>query len=201
MPELSIPTMQPITTTKKLAEACARLAKHPFVTVDTEFQRETTYYPKLCIAQIASRDEAVVIDALADDIDLASFYALMANEQVIKVFHAARQDIEICWHEAEVIPTPLVDTQVAAMVLGYGDSISYEQLVQRITGDSLDKSHRFTDWTRRPLAEAQLAYAVSDVTHLRDVYHALVQDLGRRGRADWVEDEMQVLTSPETYRM
>jgi ribonuclease D len=193
--------MQPITTTKKLAEACARLAKYPFVTVDTEFQRETTYYPKLCIAQIASSEEAVVVDALAEDIDLAPFFALMANEAVIKVFHAARQDIEICWHEAEVIPSPLVDTQVAAMVLGYGDSISYEQLVQRITGDSLDKSHRFTDWTRRPLAEAQLAYAISDVTHLRDVYIKLAADLDERGRTEWMREEMKILTSPDTYRM
>jgi ribonuclease D len=193
--------MQPITTTKKLAEACARLAKYPFVTVDTEFQRETTYYPKLCIAQIASSDEAVVVDALAEGIDLTPFYTLMANEQVIKVFHAARQDIEICWHAAEVIPTPLVDTQVAAMVLGYGDSISYEQLVQRITGDSLDKSHRFTDWTRRPLSEAQLSYAVSDVTHLRDVYVRLAADLEERGRIEWMKEELKVLTSPDTYRM
>jgi ribonuclease D len=193
--------MQPITTTKKLAEACARLAKHPFVTVDTEFQRETTYYPKLCIAQIASNDEAVVVDALAQNIDLAPFFGLMANEKVIKVFHAARQDIEICWHAAEIIPTPLVDTQVAAMVLGYGDSISYEQLVQRITGDSLDKSHRFTDWTRRPLAEAQLAYAISDVTHLRDVYLRLAADLEERGRVEWMREELRILTSPDTYRM
>jgi len=193
--------MQPISTTRDLAAACARLAKYPFVTVDTEFQRETTYFPKLCIAQIASSDEVVVIDALAEGINLAPFFALMANEQVIKVFHAARQDIKICWHEAEVIPTPLVDTQVAAMVLGYGDSISYEQLVQRITGDSLDKSHRFTDWTRRPLAEAQLAYAVSDVTHLRDVYLRLSADLKERGRTEWMREEMQVLTSPDTYRM
>jgi ribonuclease D len=193
--------MQPITTTKKLAEACARLAKYPYLTVDTEFQRETTYYPKLCIAQIASSDEAVIIDALAEDIDLRAFYDLMANEEVIKVFHAARQDIEICWHAAQVIPTPLVDTQVAAMVLGYGDSISYEQLVQRITGDSLDKSHRFTDWTRRPLAEAQLAYAVSDVTHLRAVYLKLAADLEERGRTEWMREEMKVLTSPDTYRM
>jgi len=117
------------------------------------------------------------------------------------VFHAARQDIEIVWHAAKLIPHPIFDTQVAAMVLGYGDSISYDQLVQRITGDTLDKSHRFTDWTRRPLAEAQLAYAISDVTHLRDVYAALVADLGRRSRADWVQEEMEVLTSPETYRM
>src|SRR5579864_6932683 len=174
--------MQPITTTKKLAEACARLAEHPFVTVDTEFQRETTYYPKLCVAQMASSEEAVVVDALAEGIDLAPFFALMANEKVLKVFHAARQDIEICWHEAEMIPSPLIDTQVAAMVLGYGDSISYDQLVQRITGDSLDKSYRFTDWTRRPLSDAQLAYAVSDVTHLRDVYLKLAADLEERGR-------------------
>jgi len=177
------------------------MAAHPFVTVDTEFLRETTYYPLLCVAQMASSDEAVVIDALAPGIDLAAFYALMADEKVMKVFHAARQDIEIVWHAAKLIPHPIFDTQVAAMVLGYGDSISYDQLVQRITGDSLDKSYRFTDWTRRPLSEAQLSYAISDVTHLRDVYHALVADLGRRGRADWVQDEMRVLTSPETYRM
>jgi ribonuclease D len=119
----------------------------------------------------------------------------------MKVFHAARQDIEIVWHAAKLIPRPIFDTQVAAMVLGYGDSISYDQLVQRITGDSLDKSHRFTDWTRRPLSDAQLTYAISDVTHLRQVYLALVEDLKRRGRADWVQDEMGVLTSPETYRM
>src|SRR3981081_2016544 len=182
--------MQPITTTKKLAEACARLAKHPFVTVDTEFQRETTYYPKLCIAQIASNDEAVVVDALAADSDLAPFFALMADEKVIKVFHAARQDIEICWHAAEIIPTPLVDTQVAAMVLGYGDSISYEQLVQRITGNTLDKSNRFTDWTQRPLSDAQLHYAICDVTHLRDVYAKLSQDLAREGRGEGMRGEV-----------
>ncbi len=193
--------MQPITTTDQLAETCARLALHPFVTVDTEFLRESTYYPKLCVAQMASTDEAVVVDALAPGIDLAPFFALMAEAKVIKVFHAARQDIEICWHEAGIIPAPLVDTQVAAMVLGYGDSISYDQLVQRITGDALDKSHRFTDWTRRPLSEAQLTYAVSDVTHLRDVYVRLSADLDKLGRTEWMREEMKVLTSPETYRM
>ena len=193
--------MQPITTTKKLAEVCERLARHPFVTVDTEFLRESTYYPKLCVAQMASPDEAVVVDALAQGIDLAPLFALMSDKKVIKVFHAARQDIEICWHEAGIIPAPLVDTQVAAMVLGYGDSISYDQLVARITGDSLDKSHRFTDWTRRPLSEAQLAYAASDVTHLRDVYVKLAADLDRSGRTDWMREEMRVLTSPDTYRM
>jgi ribonuclease D len=191
----------PITTTGELAAACQRMASHPFITVDTEFLRETTYYPLLCVAQMASAEEALVIDALAPGIDLAPFYALMANEKVTKVFHAARQDIEIVWHAAKLIPHPIFDTQVAAMVLGYGDSISYDQLVQRITGDALDKSHRFTDWTRRPLTEAQLAYAISDVTHLRDVYLALIDDLKRRGRADWVADEMSVLTSPDTYRM
>ena len=194
-------SMQPITATSDLAAACRRMACHSFVTIDTEFLRETTYYPLLCVAQMASPDEAMVIDALAPGIDLAPFYALMANEKVMKVFHAARQDIEIVWHAAKLVPHPIFDTQVAAMVLGYGDSISYEQLVQRITGDALDKSHRFTDWTRRPLSDAQLTYAISDVTHLRDVYLALVEDLKRRGRADWVQDEMRVLTSPETYRM
>src|SRR5216683_5248869 len=193
-------TMDLIATTGALAAVCARMAKHPYVTVDTEFLRETTYYPLLCVAQMASPDEAVVIDALANGIDLTPFFALMENESVIKIFHAARQDIEIVWNMAKTIPHPIVDTQVAAMVLGYGDSISYDQLVQRITGDNLDKSHRFTDWTRRPLSEAQLAYAVSDVTHLRDVYLTLCADLEKRGRSDWMREEMKVLTSPETYR-
>ena len=193
--------LQPITTTSELAAACRRMAAHPFVTIDTEFLRETTYYPLLCIAQIASAEEAVVVDALAPGIDLSPFFALMADEKVMKVFHAARQDIEIVWHAAKLIPHPIFDTQVAAMVLGYGNSISYDQLVQRITGDALDKSHRFTDWTRRPLSDAQLSYAISDVTHLRDVYLALVEDLKQRERADWVQDEMRILTSPETYRM
>jgi ribonuclease D len=193
--------MQLITTTNSLAEVCGRLQRHPFVTVDTEFLRESTYYPKLCVAQIASTDEAVVVDALADGIDLKPLFNLMADENVIKVFHAARQDIEICWHAAGLIPAPLVDTQVAAMVLGYGDSIAYDQLVQRITGDNLDKSLRFTDWTRRPLSEAQIAYAISDVTHLRDVYVKLEADLKKRGRTEWMQEEMRVLTSPDTYRM
>ena len=193
-------TMDLIATTDELATVCSRMAKHAFVTVDTEFLRETTYYPLLCVAQMASPEEAVVIDALATGIDLGPFFALMANENVTKVFHAARQDIEIVWNMAKTIPHPIVDTQVAAMVLGYGDSISYDQLVQRITGDTLDKSHRFTDWTRRPLTDAQVAYAVSDVTHLRDVYLKLAADLDKQSRSNWVEAEMDVLTSPETYR-
>jgi ribonuclease D len=193
--------MSLITTTDALTAVCARMARHPFITVDTEFLRETTYYPLLCVAQIASADEAVVIDALALGIDLAPFFALLADEKVVKVFHAARQDIEIVWNMAKIIPHPIFDSQVAAMVLGYGDSISYDQLVQRITGDVLDKSNRFTDWTRRPLTDAQITYALSDVTHLRSVYSKLAADLEKRGRTNWVEAEMGILTSPETYRM
>jgi ribonuclease D len=193
--------MSLITTTDALTAVCARMARHPFITVDTEFLRETTYYPLLCVAQIASADEAVVIDALAPGIDLAPFFALLADEKVVKVFHAARQDIEIVWNMAKIIPHPIFDSQVAAMVLGYGDSISYDQLVQRITGDVLDKSNRFTDWTRRPLTDAQITYALSDVTHLRSVYIKLAADLEKRGRSNWVEAEMGILTSPETYRM
>lgn len=193
--------MHSITTNDELAQVCARMAKHPFVTVDTEFLRETTYYPLLCVAQIASPDEAFVIDALAPGIHLTPFFNLLTDENVVKVFHAARQDIEIVWNMAKKIPHPIFDSQVAAMVLGYGDSISYDQLVQRITGDQLDKSHRFTDWTRRPLTDAQMTYALSDVTHLRSVYLKLSADLEKRGRKNWVEAEMGVLTSPETYRM
>ena len=192
--------MELITTTNELAAVCERMARHPFITIDTEFLRETTYYPLLCVAQLASADEAVVVDSLAPGIDLKPLFDLMGNERVLKVFHAARQDIEIVWHRAGIVPHPVFDTQVAAMVLGYGDSISYDQLVQRITGDNLDKSNRFTDWSRRPLAPAQISYALSDVTHLRDVYLALAADLNQRGRATWMEDEMEVLISPETYR-
>ena len=190
----------PISTTAELAAACERFSRQAFVTVDTEFLRETTYYPLLCVAQIASMDEAVVIDTLAGGLDLEPFLELMANQNVIKVFHAARQDIEIVWHMAELIPHPIFDTQVAAMVLGYGDSISYDQLVARVTGGHIDKSNRFTDWSRRPLSEAQLTYAVSDVTHLRDIYLKLKEELEKRSRIDWVSDEMDVLTSPDTYR-
>src|SRR5215470_6302902 len=192
--------MHVITTTQELAEACARLGRHAYVTVDTEFLRESTYFPILCVAQMASADESVVVDTRAEGIDLAPFFALMADERVLKVFHAARQDIEIVWHQAGIVPHPIFDTQVAAMVLGHGESISYDQLVQRITGDTLDKSHRFTDWSRRPLSPAQIAYAVSDVTHLRQVYLALSADLEKRARKDWVGEEMEILTSPDTYR-
>jgi ribonuclease D len=192
--------MDLITTTADLAAACARMSRHAFVTVDTEFLRETTYYPLLCVAQMATPDEAVVIDTLAPELNLAPFFELMANEGVLKVFHAARQDVEIVWHQAKLIPRPIFDTQIAAMVLGYGDSISYDQLVHRITGDVLDKSHRFTDWSHRPLSAAQIRYAISDVTHLREVFLSLSADLQKRGRSEWVGEEMEVLTSPNTYR-
>jgi len=192
--------MDLITTTEALAAVCKRAARHPFVTVDTEFLRETTFWPKLCVAQMATIDEAVVVDTLAEGIDLAPLFELMANEQVTKVFHAARQDVEIVWNLAKLIPAPLFDTQVAAMVLGHGDSISYDQLVQRITGDHIDKSSRFTDWARRPLMPAQLTYAISDVTHLVPIYEKLKADLEARGRAEWVQEEMKILTSPATYR-
>ena len=189
-----------ITSSSELAAICARLAKHPFVTVDTEFLRETTFWPKLCVIQLASPDEAVAIDALAPDMDLAPFFDLMVDPGIVKVFHAARQDVEIIWHLSKRIPAPLFDSQVAAMVLGYGDSISYDQLVQRTNGTQLDKTSRFTDWSKRPLSEAQIIYAIADVTHLRDVYLKLTGELEKRGRSDWVAEEMRVLTSPETYR-
>src|SRR6201989_1202656 len=191
--------MDLITTTADLAAACSRLAKHPVITVDTEFLRETTYYPLLCVVQMASPEEAIVIDTLAEGIDLKPFFELMANEAVLKVFHAARQDIEIIWHQANIIPDPVFDPQVPAMVLGYGDSIAYDQLVEKVTGHRPDKTHRFTDWSRRPLTKEQMHYAVSDVTHLRDVFAALDADLKKRGRSDWVSEEMEVLTSPKTY--
>ena len=191
--------MNLITTTADLAAACSRLAKHPVITVDTEFLRETTYYPLLCVVQMASAEEAIVIDTLAQGIDLKPFFELMANEAVLKVFHAARQDIEIIWHRANIVPHPIFDTQVAAMVLGYGDSIAYDQLVERITGHRPDKTHRFTDWSRRPLSKEQVHYAEADVTHLRDVFAALDADLKKRGRSDWVSEEMEILTSPRTY--
>jgi len=191
--------MDLITTTSELAAVCSRLARHPVITVDTEFLRETTYYPLLCVVQMASPEEAVVVDTLAEGIDLKPFFDLMVDEAVLKVFHAARQDIEIVWHRTGIVPHPIFDTQVAAMVLGYGDSIAYDQLVERITGHRPDKTHRFTDWSRRPLSKEQVHYAVSDVTHLRDVFAALDADLKKRGRSDWVSEEMEVLTSPKTY--
>jgi ribonuclease D len=192
--------MELITTTEALAAACTRLAAHPFVTVDTEFMRETTYYSKLCLIQMAEPSGGLMVDPLAPGIDLAPFLALMADERVTKVFHSARQDVEIVWHMAGLVPKPLFDTQIAAMVCGYGDSVSYEQLVNDLAKARVDKSSRFTDWSRRPLTEAQLAYALSDVTHLVQVYEALAAELEKTGRTAWLDEEMAVLTSPDTYR-
>jgi ribonuclease D len=188
-----------ITTTEALAEACARLRQAAYVTVDTEFLRETTFWPKLCVVQLADAEGPEVVDALAPGLDLAPLFELMADERVLKVFHSGRQDIEIFHHLSGKVPHPVFDTQVAAMVLGFGDSISYDQLVQRTAGVALDKSSRFTDWSRRPLSQEQIDYAIADVTHLRTVYEKLSADLERRGRSGWVSEEMEVLTSPATY--
>jgi len=191
--------MSLITTSRALAEACRRLSQHNFITVDTEFLRETTFWPKLCVVQIASPEEAIAVDALAEGLDLAPFFDLMADPKLTKVFHAARQDIEIIWNLARLVPAPLFDTQVAAMVCGFGDQISYGELVQSIDKVTLDKSSRFTDWSRRPLSEAQVQYAIADVTYLRDIYHYLREKLEATGRLAWLDDEMALLTSSATY--
>ncbi|MCB1501624.1 MAG: ribonuclease D [Bauldia sp.] len=193
--------MSIVTGTEELAEICRRFAHFHYVTVDTEFMRETTYWPKLCAIQLASPEEAFIVDALAPDLDLAPFFKLMKNEKVTKVFHAARQDIEIVYHLGGLIPHPVFDTQVAAMVCGFGDSISYDQLVQRVSGARIDKSSRFTDWSRRPLSQKQIDYALADVTHLREVYLSLAARLDAQDRSEWVREEMEVLTSVDTYRM
>ncbi|WP_092988476.1 ribonuclease D [Rhizobium sp. NFR03] len=190
-----------IDTTAALQAACDTLATAPYLTIDTEFLRETTFWPQLCLIQMAGPDIAVIVDPLAKGLDLAPFFALMANADIIKVFHAARQDIEIIFHLGGLIPHPIFDTQVAAMVCGFGDSVSYDQLVSRIKGEHIDKSSRFTDWSRRPLTDKQLDYALADVTHLRDVYHHLKAELEREGRSLWLTEEMAVLESRETYDM
>ncbi|BBD37489.1 ribonuclease D [Aminobacter sp. NyZ550] len=191
--------MHVITTQDELETVIAALEKSNFVTVDTEFIRETTFWPELCLIQMAAPGVSALVDPLAPDLDLKPFFRLMANEAVTKVFHAARQDIEIIFHLGALIPHPVFDTQVAAMVCGFGDSVSYEQIVQKITGGRIDKSSRFTDWRHRPLSEKQLDYALADVTHLIDVYKHLVTELERENRAHWLNEEMEVLTSRETY--
>ncbi len=188
-----------IETTAALEDACTRLAQSDFITIDTEFLRETTFWPQLCLIQMASPTLDVLVDPLAKGLDLKPFFELMANPGVVKVFHAARQDIEIIHHLGNLVPHPIFDTQVAAMVCGFGDSISYDQLVQRTTGAHIDKTSRFTDWSRRPLSDKQLEYALADVTHLRDVYAALKEQLEREGRAGWLTEEMAILESASTY--
>jgi ribonuclease D len=188
-----------ITTTEELLKACAILEQSDFVTVDTEFLRETTFWPELCLIQMACPGFETIVDPLAKNLDLAPFFHLMANMSVLKVFHAARQDIEIIYHLGNLVPHPIFDTQIAAMVCGFGDSVSYDQLVQRIKNVQIDKSSRFTDWSRRPLSPEQLDYALADVTHLRDVYLALQAQLQREGRTTWLTEEMAVLESASTY--
>jgi ribonuclease D len=189
-----------ITDTEALSAFCARLSGVPFITVDTEFMRESTFWAQLCLIQMAGPDEAAIIDPLAQGLDLAPFYRLMADARVTKVFHAARQDIEIFVKQAGAVPYPIFDTQIAAMVCGYGDQVSYDQLVSRITGDQIDKSSRFTDWSHRPLSAKQVAYAISDVTHLRDIYLSLFAQLAEQDRTTWLDEEMAVLADVETYR-
>lgn len=197
--------MKTITTTEALEDFCNEAAKRPYVTVDTEFLRERTYYSKLCLIQLAYQDEnsndAVLVDPLVDGLSLDPLYELFQDAGVVKVFHAARQDLEIFFVDAGIIPTPLFDTQVAAMVCGFGDQVGYETLVRKIAQSSLDKSSRFTDWSRRPLSDAQQKYAVADVTHLRDIYEFLADKLQKSGRKKWVAEEMAVLNDPSTYRV
>jgi ribonuclease D len=192
--------IEPITRSADLKAVCDRLAQADYVTVDTEFLRESTFWSKLCLIQIAAPGEAHIIDPLSDGIDLAPFYNLMRNRDVLKIFHAARQDIEIFVHQNGAVPTPVFDSQIAAMVCGFGDQISYDQLVYRITGNHIDKSSRFTDWSHRPLSDRQLSYALSDVVHLRDVYVALKANLEEQNRAHWLAEEMAVVDDIETYR-
>ncbi|MFQ5958666.1 MAG: ribonuclease D [Alphaproteobacteria bacterium] len=193
--------MAVITATKDLAALCKRLATADYITVDTEFMRERTFWSHLCLMQVAGPDEAVAIDPLADGIDLAPFYELMADERVLKVFHAARQDIEIFYHLTERVPKPLFDTQVAAMVCGFGDSVSYEALAAKLAKARIDKSMRFTDWSHRPLTDRQLRYALDDVRHLRVIYQRLDRRLEKSGRAAWVAEEMAALTDSRQYEM
>ncbi|MEO8756856.1 MAG: ribonuclease D [Devosia sp.] len=191
--------MELTTTTDALAAFCARAAKFDFVTVDTEFLRETTYWPKLCLLQAATPEEAILVDPLADGLSLQPFFTLLQNEKVMKVFHAARQDIEIFVKLSGEVPKNIFDTQIAASVCGFGDSVSYDNLVRSVTGVELDKSSRFTDWSHRPLTEKQRLYALADVTHLRDIYLKLVQQVTDTHRWDWVEDELDILRSIDTY--
>lgn len=196
--------MLEITTTEALATFCAEAAKHPYVTVDTEFLRERTYYAQLCLVQIAypgtGPETAAIVDVLVDGLDLAPMFDLMQDQSVVKVFHAARQDLEIFWQKSGALPVPLFDTQVAAMVCGFGEQVGYETLVRSICKAGLDKSSRFTDWSRRPLSDKQKTYAVGDVTYLRDIYEHLAEKIAKSGRERWVTEELGVLTNPDTYR-
>src|SRR4051794_27125914 len=196
--EASAPAL--ISTTEALAALCDRLRAEDFVTVDTEVMRERTYWPELCVVQLGGEHETAVVDALAEGLDLAPLGALLSDPNVIKVFHAARQDIEIFLLKFDAVPQPLFDTQVAAMVAGFGDQVSYDQLCRSLANAQIDKAHRFSDWAARPLSQAQIVYAAGDVTHLRRIYVALRDRLIREDRLEWVAQEMAVLDAPSTYR-
>jgi ribonuclease D len=197
-PEFPPPTL--IATTAELESFCQRMQAETFITVDTEFMRERTYWPELCLVQIAGETEVAVIDAEAEGIDLAPLGVLFADESVAKIFHAARQDLEIFVLRYGAVPRPLFDTQVAAMVAGFGDQVGYDALVSNLTGGHIDKAHRFSDWSVRPLSDAQITYAAADVTYLREVYLRLKQRLEQEGRLGWVAEEMAILNNPDTYR-
>jgi len=192
--------MSIITDFDSLTEFCHRLSKSTYVTVDTEFIREKTYWPQLCLVQLANEKEAKVIDAMAEGLDLTPLLDLMANKNVLKVFHAARQDLEIFYKLANKLPQPIFDTQIAAMVCGFGDSVGYETLVNSIIGEPIDKSSRFTDWAARPLTEKQVAYALGDVTYLRIIYETLEAKLSESGRNEWLTEEISNLTDEKIYR-
>src|SRR5579883_1112303 len=189
-----------IADSASLAAFCHRLASSPYVTVDTEFMRDKTYYPQLCLVQLAGDEEAAAVDTLAPGMDLAPLTDLLGRTDTLMVFHAGRQDIEIFYLLSGRVPAPMFDTQVAAMVCGFGDSVGYDTLVAKLTGAHIDKSSRFTDWSVRPLTERQIRYAIEDVTHLRKVYEKLARRLERTGRASWLGEEMAVLSDPATYR-
>lgn len=191
--------MRIIETTAALEDLCSELKTAPYIALDTEFLRDSTYWPKLCLLQIAAPGVEAIVDPLAEGIDLSSFFALMAIPEIVKVLHAGRQDIEIFWNLGHAIPRPLFDTQIAAMVCGFGESASYETLVRKLAGVQLDKSARFTDWSRRPLSKRQLEYALGDVTHLRVVYEKLVAELARNGRASWIADDIAALQNEKLY--
>ena len=190
-----------ITDQAALEAFCAELAEADFLAVDTEFMRDSTYWPRLCLLQIAGPKSAAAIDCLAEGLDLAPALALMADQSLLKVFHAGRQDLEIFFHLSDAVPQPVFDTQLAGMVCGYGDQVSYEQLVKRLAKARIDKASRFSDWSRRPLPKRQLDYALADVTHLRKVYKKLARRLEENGRSHWLDDEMALLSDPETYRL
>jgi ribonuclease D len=191
----------PIANSSELEAFCARQRGVDYITVDTEFLRDRTYWPQLCLVQIAGPTEAAAIDTLASGIDLNSMYELMADRDLLKVFHAGRQDVEIFFHRMGSIPEPLFDSQVAAMVCGFGDQVGYEALVSKLVGARVDKSSRFTDWSNRPLSQKQLKYALADVTHLRPAYEKLSKSLEKSGRTHWLDQEMGVLMDPETYQL